>query len=277
MHWLASALTPLHIANEMAAAAMLKVLGALSLCWMAFGLTGSFHALPFSSMLAASAAYLLGYASGCGFRARTRARSLAGSERTRRLPNWPRLAANARLQAGRPATLLLTVIAVVVLSGLLGGVALAGGTRGPLIMAAVVAAVGWICCIAQLTPGAAASHALLAWTGIASHRIIARLLLFPCLIAVLLAAPAIVTGVFLAPMMGLALALIGLALSTLVALIRVVADLHAVRGRSSTGFIVIQTIAIGLLVILGPLSLLLYPLHVYWLIRKAHRFWTIPL
>ena len=98
-------------------------------------------------------------------------------------------------------------------------------------------------------------------------------MLFPFLISLILAASATVTSLFLAPLTGLSIAFAGLALSTLVSLIRLVADLHAVCDLPPAGFTVIQTMTLGLLVSFGPAGLLLYPLYAFWLIRKAQRLW----
>lgn len=272
-HWLASTLTSSHIVNEIAIAAVLHGLGTLSICSVAYALLPPSQMLPASGVLAASVAYLVGYAGACVCQFRARAQSLAQSVIPQQRARGSRLPAFACLQAKHPAALLVTMAVTAALSILLCGVALAGRTTEPLVMSAVIVVVGWGCSTAQISPGAAAAHALLAWTGIEPRQLIAKLMLFPFLISLILAASATVTSVFLAPLTGLSIAFAGLALSTLVSLIRLVADLHAVCDLPPARFTVIQTMTLGLLVSFGPAGLLLYPLYAFWLIRKAQRLW----
>ena len=275
-HWLASTLTQNHVRNEHVFAAILHGMKMAGLFGMVCFVIVAMTDLDRETVLMIYPAYFAGYVAACMLQPRASGPGTHTRQRTYGQRLRSTLPPSMQLQANRPIALLASVVITVTLPLATAAMAAVGGRQGPLIASAVTAGVGYLFCVAQLVPGTAALHGLLAWTGPLSQGMLGRLLLLPFLIALAHTAPALFASIYLGNYLLLVIMLTGIAASVVAFLIQIVGNLRAWRGASAASISVPQMIILSLIVALGPVGWIFLVWQAIWLVERARNLWSNP-
>jgi len=148
------------------------------------------------------------------------------------------------------------------------------GSSGILIFPALIAGAGFILLQRLMTPGAAALHGLLAWTGVSIYRVIGQLMLVPVGIAGVLILPIMLAALVLDDGVWVLAGMIGVLLAAYAAFASIVHDPAGLKYDRSDVFVLLN-LGVPVLAwwLLEPFVILIMCIHLGWLLRRANILW----
>jgi len=187
----------------------------------------------------------------------------------------PALPAIVCLQAARPRAWLVGVAVAVLAVSAIVVIAVQAGNPHLLTAAGVMAAGGFVLSQIRLNPGMAALCGLLAWTGASPWWCLARVLVVPLGVAMVLMLPIAIAALLLGRPLWAVAAGLGVLAAAWYVLVRALGDLVRMRRGRGEAFVLIHSlIPVALLMSLGPEeSLALIGLHLGWLFWRGQRLW----
>jgi len=150
------------------------------------------------------------------------------------------------------------------------------GSSGILIFPALIAGGGFIFLQSLMTPGAAALHGLLAWTGISIYRVIGQLMLLPVGIAGVLISPIILAALLLDNGSWMVAGMVGVLLAAYATFVSIVHAPVALKyDRGSAYVFVLLNLGVPVLAwwLLEPFAIPVVCMHLGWLLRRANILW----